>query len=290
MIIKTSGRFISSDGTSIYYESRGNGPPMVFAYGIGCLINHWQYQLKHFAKTHQVIAFDYRGHHKSALPKQIDSMNVDRLALDLIELCNHLKISRACFVGHSFGAQVLLSCYRQKPELFHSLIFVNGFVKNPMQGMFGNDLATELFLIIKKGYSLLPLTATSLFKKAVTNSLSLQLSGLLGGFNFQLASFKDVEIYARGVASMDLKIFIRLFEAMMAFNGEPILPSIRIATLVIGGKSDAVTPERLQLQIHEAVPNSEYLLVPLGSHCTQLDMPDLVNLRIDKFLGEHPLA
>jgi pimeloyl-ACP methyl ester carboxylesterase len=290
MIKKHSGKFTSSDGTSIYFESRGTGPAMIFAYGIGCLINHWRHQIKHFAQTHQVIVFDYRGHHKSEIPKDIDSMTISRFAKDVVELCDHLEIKEAAFVAHSFGVQVLLSSYQIRPELFKSLIFVNGFVKNPMAGMFGNNYAADLFVIIKRAYTLLPLTATSLFRKAVTNSLSMQISGLLGGFNLKLASFKDVEIYARGVASMDLSVFIRLFEDMMSYDGEHILDTITAPTLVIGGKNDAVTPERFQIEIHDKIAKSEFLMVPMGSHCTQLDMPDLVNLRIEKFLQDNNWA
>ena len=287
VIKKKSGRFSASDGTKIYYESRGDGPVLVFAYGIGCLINHWQHQIKHFAQTHRVIVFDYRGHHKSEIPKNIDDMTMERVAKDILELCDHLEIPKASFVAHSFGAQVLLSSYQQRPDLFSSLIFVNGFVKNPMAGMFGNNFSVELFHFIKKVYALVPLTASTLFKKTVTNSISLQLSGLLGGFNFQLASFKDVEIYARGVASMDLSVFIKLFEEMMAFSGEDLLESIQIPTLVVGGRNDAITPEKFQLEIHEKIKGSELLMVPMGSHCTQLDMPDLVNLRMEKFLEDY---
>jgi len=38
--------------------------------------------------------------------------------------------------------------------------------------------------------------------------------------------------------------------------------------------------------MHKKIKNSQLLLVPYGSHCTQLDMPDLVNLRISRFLRE----
>ena len=39
--------------------------------------------------------------------------------------------------------------------------------------------------------------------------------------------------------------------------------------------------------MHHLIPNSEYALIPYGTHCTQLDLPEYVNLRIEKFLKDH---
>ena len=71
---------------------------------------------------------------------------------------------------------------------------------------------------------------------------------------------------------------------LMDFNGDLILPKINVPTLVISGEKDAVTPQKFQLAFKEAIPHSEFLLVPYGSHCTQLDFPDYINLKLEKFL------
>jgi hypothetical protein len=36
--------------------------------------------------------------------------------------------------------------------------------------------------------------------------------------------------------------------------------------------------------MHLKVKGSDFFMVPYGSHCTQLDMPELVNLKIERFL------
>ncbi|MGZ5279497.1 MAG: alpha/beta fold hydrolase, partial [Pseudobdellovibrionaceae bacterium] len=135
-----SGRFKSFDGTSIYYEVRGKGEPLVFIYGLACLINHWHFQIEHFAQTHQVIAFDIRGHHKSDIPADRSKLSLDAVAQDIPYLLREVGVKKAHFVGHSFGAQSMLKAYDLSPELFLSLIFVNGFAKNPIKGMFGLDV------------------------------------------------------------------------------------------------------------------------------------------------------
>ena len=63
MINVQSGFVRSYDGTPIHYEVRGKGEPIVFVYGIACLMNHWHYQVEYFSQFRQVITFDLRGHH-----------------------------------------------------------------------------------------------------------------------------------------------------------------------------------------------------------------------------------
>ncbi len=283
-ILKQTGTFKSFDGTRIYYEVRGEGKPIVLCYGIGCLINHWTHQINHFSKTHKVIAFDYRAHHKSSIPQDQNQLTLDAHAQDIKALLNHLDIEKACMMGHSWGVQVLVRTYDMFPESFANTVFINGFVKNPIVGMFGNDIAGSFFQVFKSGYNQLPETLKYLWKKGVNNPLAIQLSALAGGFNLNLTSLKDVEIYARGLTTMDLNAFISCFEMMMNYNGEPVLDRIQVPALIIGGKKDAVTPQEHQEEIHVRIKGSQFLMIPYGSHCTQLDMPEFVNTKIDNFL------
>lgn len=287
LIPKVTGTFKSFDDTEIYYEVRGQGKPLILHYGIGCLINHWRPQIRYFSETHQVIVYDYRAHHNSGMPVDFKNMTIDALTKDVKALMQHLQIPKASHWGHSFGVQVLLNSYAQYPELFESLVFINGFVKNPLVGMFGSDYALKFFHGFKKGFDQLPETFSYLWRSAIRNPIAVPLSGIAGGFNLNLTPFKDIEIYARGISSMDLRAFLSLFESMVEYDGSDVLETIEIPTLIIGGRRDSMTPVRYQREMHEKIRDSQFLLVPYGTHCTQLDMPDLVNLRISKFLKAH---
>lgn len=284
LVPKSTGTFRSFDGTRIYYEVRGEGFPIVLNYGIGCLLNHWRHQIKHFSQNYKVIAYDYRAHHRSEIPEDRGQLTTDALAQDLKALLDHLEIQKASLWGHSFGVQMLARHYDLFPNFAHSMVFINGFVQNPLAGMFGTDLTTSLFEAFKSGYQFLPETLSFLWRQSVQNPLAIHLSALAGGFNLQLTSLKDIEIYARGVASMDLDAFMRLFESMMHYDGMPVLSRMQVPVMVIGGKKDSVTPQKHQEEMHQHIKGSEFFVVPYGSHCTQLDMPELVNLKIERFL------
>ncbi len=282
--LKQTGYIKGFDNTRIYFEVRGEGKPLIFTYGIGCVMNHWQYQIKHFSNHYQVVCFDYRAHHQSEVPRDKGNMTVDALAQDLLALIDHLDIKQAGFWGHSFGAQMLIRSYDLFAQRFSHLVLVNGFASNPLSGMFGNNLASSFFELFRAGYLQLPETFKYLWKFSVNNSLAVQLSALAGGFNLQVASLKDIEIYARGLTTMDLDCFIRLFEDMMRYDGRPVLDRINVPTLIVSGKKDSVTPLTHQQEFHRRIKGSQLLNVPYGSHCTQLDFPDYLNLSLDKFL------
>lgn len=290
MVKKTTGYFKSYDGTRLYYEARGEGPPIILAYGIGCLMNHWLPQIKYFSQNYTTIVFDYRGHHNSDLPMDREQLTISSLAKDVLALINHLNITKASVWGHSFGTQVLLSAYDMTPEVFDNLVFINGFASNPIKGMFGNDLAGQSFQLLKSGFDIAPETFSYLWKKMINNPITVHASALLGGFNLSLTQLKDVEIYVRGVAAMDLSAFLRLFESMMQYDGSSVFEKITCPTLIIGGKKDSVTPQKYQEEMHLKIKGSDFMMVPYGSHCSHLDMPDFVNLRVEKFLDSHKIS
>lgn len=280
LVPKTRGTFETFDKTKIYYEVRGEGEPVIWIYGIACLINHFHHQVTDFAKDHRSIIFDLRGHNRSAVPKNLKNMTVQSMAKDIVALVDHLGIEKAHFVGHSFGVPILIDFSELAPDRALSFTFINGFAKNPIQGMFGLDLPAKIFQLAKGAHTLIPEVWNPLFKKVVQNPLTMALSGLLGGFNLAKTEWKDIEIYSRAVSEMSLEMFIPLFEDMMNYNGEERAAQIRTPTLVLAGDKDFVTPLSFQKDLHHLIQGSRYIVVENGSHCTQLDFPDLVNAKI----------
>lgn len=283
MIPKTTGFIKALDGTPLYYEVRGEGAPVVFIYGIACLMNHWHHQIRYFSPDMKTMMFDLRGHHKSQPVANMSRLTMSDLGDDLICLIEGLNLGPAHVVGHSFGTPVMLEAYRKKPEMFRTMCFINGFAKNPIKDMFGLNVVEPFYHFVKSSYEASPELWDSLWRLAVNNPVAMRLAALAGGFNLHLTHLKDIEVYARGVAQMDLRIFLKLFEELMRFDGEDVLKTVNTPTLIISGENDNVTPKKFQQDFHRLIPNAEFMLVPYGSHCTQLDFPDYVNLRLAEF-------
>ena len=281
---KQIGFVESFDQTPIYYEERGDGEAIVFVYGIACLINHWHFQLEYFSQRYKTLAFDLRGHQKSQPLENIQNLKIHHLAEDIVRLLSVRGIKKAHFIGHSFGAPVLLQLYSMKASLFLSMSFINGFSQNPIKNMFGLSLVDKVFYFVKDQYRLFPDFWSLAWKAGVDNPLSMLLAGLAGGFNLKASQLKDIEIYAHSVSRMNLDVFLTLFEELMGFDGEAVLSKIDVPSLIISGGRDNITPQDFQKKFHEKIPRSEFVFVPYGSHCTQLDFPEFINLKIEDFI------
>jgi pimeloyl-ACP methyl ester carboxylesterase len=283
-IEKQTGTFKAFDGTPIYFEVRGQGEPIVFIYGIACLMNHWHLQVEHFSKTHKVILFDIRGHHKSTPVVNTNNFKFEHLAFDIKGLLSHLELKQAHFVGHSFGVPYLIKTYEQFPELFKSMTFINGFAKNPLKKLFGLEFVEPLFHFMREQHRKSPDLWNNLWRGLIDNPIAFQLAALAGGFNIRLTQFKDIEMYGRGVSRLELVYFFELFEQLIQFDGTSVLQTINCPTLIVAGDKDMLTPISFQKEMHQKIKGSEYLLIPYGSHCCQLDMPDFVNLKLRDFI------
>ena len=287
-IKKQTGYFKSFDKTSIYYEVRGEGPPLLFCYGIGCVTNHWHNQIDYFSQNHTTIMWDYRGHHQSDVPENKASMTVEAMAQDLHLLLDHLGYDTIpTALGHSFGGMVLFEAQKQNSNRLEKLIFINGYHKDPLKNMFGGRGPSKVFDTIQYFLQKFPSTTKHVWQLLNGNPALAIPMGLSGGFNLKLTQLKDIEIYLRGLKFIDLESFIVLFEDMRKYDATPILSKISKPTLVLSGKQDHVIATDIQEEMIRLLPHAESIWIPYGSHCSQLDMPDYVNLRIDKFLNSN---
>ena len=97
----TVGKYFSTRGIKLYYETYGQGKPLLLIHGNGGSIRDWRYQIPYFSKSFKVIAVDSRAQGKS-----VDSTNVlnyEMMADDFDALLTHLKIDSAYVIGWSDG-------------------------------------------------------------------------------------------------------------------------------------------------------------------------------------------
>ena len=279
--------FVNSfDDTHIFYETQGEGIPLVFCYGVVCNTAQWKYQIKHFKKNYQIILFDYRGHNRSKSPKNPENLTIEGCAKDLKAVLDKLNISKAILLGHSMGVNVIFQFAALYPERVMGLVSICGTTFNPFKSMFNTDLSVAGFEFLKLTYLKFPDQFPKLWKKTIPSPLSRMLTGLLG-FNYQLTKSQDVKNYLDGVAKQPAETFFYFLQEMSRYQGEEILKKIKAPTLIIGGKKDLITPIKNQYAMYRKLrPLAQFLKVPQGSHCAHMDMPELVNLRIEKFLRD----
>jgi pimeloyl-ACP methyl ester carboxylesterase len=283
--LTTHGYIKSFDGTRLFYGVEGRGKPLLFCYGLVCSSLHWTYQIEHFRKNYQTIWFDYRGHNNSETPRDLRSLTVETLARDLGIILDELGIKDPVpLLGHSMGVNTILEFYRQQPDRVHSLVLANGTPRRPLETLFRSNVLQMAFQLLGKAYRRSPELVVAAWKLQKGNPFARTMIRL-GGFNPYLTPPEDIALYVDQVADMDPSILIHLIENYDNLDMTSWLHTIKQPTLIIAGQDDKITPLENQELMKQLIPNSELEIVKHGSHCPQMDLPEQVNLRIEKFLA-----
>ena len=96
--------FQTSDGLWLYYESTGEGSPILLLPGFGESTTMWRKNVPALSAGHRVISLDLRGHGRSM--KVPGNNRQIRMAQDVRELIDHLNLDNVLLVGHSLGGAV----------------------------------------------------------------------------------------------------------------------------------------------------------------------------------------
>jgi 3-oxoadipate enol-lactonase len=107
---------------NLYYEVRGEGPPVVFAHGMGGNHAIWYRQVATFSRSYTVVSFDHRGFGLSTDPQgRGRSAFVD----DLEALLDHLQLARVALVGQSMGAGTCVGFACRNPQRVSALVIAD---------------------------------------------------------------------------------------------------------------------------------------------------------------------
>ena len=101
-----AGHFAKVNGISLYYEIRGDGPPLLLIHGNGGSIERVRCQIEYFSRSRRVIVADSRAHGRS--DSGAGRLTYEQIADDLSALLGELKIDASDLWGHSDGGIVAL--------------------------------------------------------------------------------------------------------------------------------------------------------------------------------------
>lgn len=275
----------SFDGTKLFYSVEGAGKPLIFCYGLVCSSLHWTYQIDRFQTSHQAVWFDYRGHNNSETPSDLKSLTLKNIARDLGTVMDELGIQDAVLLGHSMGVNVVLEFYRQNPHRVAGMVLANGTPKPPLETLFRHNGFQAVFKILRLIHGKSPSLVQLMWKLQKGNPIARTLAAL-GGFNPHLTPQADIEMYVDQVAEMDPAILLHLIDDYDSCDSTSWLHTIQTPTLIIAGEQDKIVPLEQQQLLHQLIPGSSLETIRHGSHCPQMDLPEFINLKIEKFLKD----
>lgn len=129
-----------SDGVEIAFLDEGQGDPVLLIHGFASNIaTNWVdpgWVRFLIDAGYRVIAFDNRGHGRSAKLYATDDYGAPLMAEDARRLLDHLEIARADVIGYSMGARIAAFLALAHPQRVRSAVF-GGLGYNMVRGMAG---------------------------------------------------------------------------------------------------------------------------------------------------------
>lgn len=99
----------TSDGTKIYYEVHGSGPPLYVCHGgPNATFSYLADDLQPLERCRTLLYHEYRGSGRSD-PAPLETYTFQRLAADLDELRQGLGHQRIDLLAHSLGGFTVLT-------------------------------------------------------------------------------------------------------------------------------------------------------------------------------------
>lgn len=106
----------TTDGVRLYYETAGNGTPIVFVHEFGGNYWSWEPQMNFFARRHLCLTYAARGYPPSDVPKEVEAYSQARATDDIIDVMDAAGIKRAHLVGLSMGGFAVLHAGMNHPD------------------------------------------------------------------------------------------------------------------------------------------------------------------------------
>jgi pimeloyl-ACP methyl ester carboxylesterase len=255
--------YTEARGTRIYYESRGEGPALVFVHGSGG--NHviWWQQVPYFSQRYQTITIDLCGFGNSRnVAEGPDSLNFPDEVLSVLDA---LQVTKAALVGQSIGALACLRLALEHPQrvsavvLAHSTANIDdaGLSRSVAKDRAEADKLPVLDRLMSRNFQMRNPALTWLFQQIGTVNAANQRTIR----NLQSPGPTPVDIAKAGV---------------------PIL--------FLAGENDAVISIATLRLAHKLVVGSELAIVPDGPHSLYWENPAVFNCAVDQFLREQQPA
>jgi pimeloyl-ACP methyl ester carboxylesterase len=246
-------------GIRTYYESEGNGQPILLIHGAGQDTLSWRFNIEFFAKHFQVFVIDLPGHGKS-YPKDGKPITKTEVYAEFVwDFIQTLQIHNPVLMGHSMAGGISLSVAAAHPESIRAVVPVDGAAYTVKKIVSYNDEVLELA-------SLNP-----------TDWFELNFRTLCGS-NTAPERIEEVAFDARRCAP---EVAFGDLTAFTSFDMSSKIESLTCPILLIEGDEDwSVPPEAVELTYEKLTCPAEYILLEKVGHFPHTEQPALFNEKV----------
>lgn len=250
------------NGIELYYETSGEGEPLLFIHGLGSSTRDWEDQVQDFSEKFQTITVDLRGHGQSEKPST--SYSISLFASDVAALIREIG-EPMNVAGISMGGMVALQLAVDYPNMVKSLIIINS--------------QDELLMNTRQ------VRQAVMLRKMIPRLMGMKWMGkYLGKKLFPDEGQEHLQkLIADRWAENAVKDYIKSVNAMVGWSVRKHLGAIKCPVLVVASELDYSPVEAKEVYV-KLLPDARLEVIEGARHAVSVERPEELNEVMKGFL------
>jgi 3-oxoadipate enol-lactonase len=252
--------YLNFKGKKVYYETHGEGKPIVLLNGIMMSTMSWLIFKDALCANNQLILVDFLDQGRS--DKMEDTSYTQDIQVEVLKaLFDELKLTKINLVGISYGGEVALQFSVKYEEYIDKMVLFNTTAKTtPWLKDIGVAWNRSVGDPLDYYCTTIPVIYSPRFYNEKNDWMN-NRKALLTEKVFNQKPFMD---------SM-----VRLTESADNHDVTEKLPNIKAPTLIVSCEHDYITPMPEQKMLNELISSSELVVLPNTGHGSMYERPVL---------------
>jgi pimeloyl-ACP methyl ester carboxylesterase len=264
----------AADGTSLYYESQGSGPAIVFVHELAGTCHSFDLQVAALKSSYRCITFNARGYPPSDVPGAIESYSQDIAAEDIGAVLDAAGEKDAHVMGVSMGSAAALQFTIAHPGRVRSAILCSiGSGSDAKPDEYVANMEAMAARVEKNGMDQIRqnFTASPARQKLKEKSPAEYQKFLADLERFSVQGLTNT---MRGVQKRRPPLYTHKDQ----------IAALRVPALVVLGGIDQGC-EKPSHFLAETLPGARLEILPNTGHGVNIEEPDRVNRMVAEFVG-----
>ena len=258
--------FLRSDDAEIFYEIRGNGPPVVLLHPFPSDHEFWHPVATALDARYRLVLPDLRGHGDSEIGEGPALMQ--KHASDVARVLDAEGIRKAAFVGCSIGGYILFEFWRRFRARVTSLVLCDTRPQADSAEARANRLKA----------------ADAVLEQGTEPFIESMIPKLMG--RTTVATRPDLVAGARAMMRKMSAEDISQVQRGMAERPDAVadLKTINVPTLIAIGEEDVLSTVADGELMRQNIAGSQLKVIPKAGHYAPWEQPELVGTVLRQFL------
>jgi 3-oxoadipate enol-lactonase len=254
--------YLERPGAEIYYDVVGEGPPVVFAHGLGGTPVSWWQQVPELAARWKCVVFAARGFHPSRLsrPLPADPSVVTEFVEDMSALIEHLELDRVRLVAQSLGGWTCLEYALAHPDRVAALVL------------------SDTTGTVKPAVDTDPADSERLFRQGIHPACGDRMFHEQPGLHWLYRSLDELS------SGVDKRAMVGALAAARTRTVDEVA-GLEVPVLGIAGAEDVVIAAGAVRALVESLPNGRYEEVSGAGHSVYFERAAVFNRLVGDFLA-----